>query len=223
MATSCQRPNAMAMAASLGQAARHIACARGEAEEPRWRASSPRISLSCNASWTVAVRALRSSAMSCYLLTQGISDLSGQNRDDPVFDATRPVDSDVVLRDDAPGAAGQQHHPVPQTHRLTHVVRDEKYGQVALPPYRLELIVQQVARHRIECAEWLVHQQHGSPGRERTSDGHPLLHAAGQLMGATIDEIRQGNGFEVFAGLSLANLLANSLEPHWCCHVVQGG
>src|SRR5450759_5570863 len=68
----------MARAASLGHAARHTACARGGAEEPRSRAARPRISFSCNVPRATPGCESRSSAMTGHLLAQGIGDLPGQ-------------------------------------------------------------------------------------------------------------------------------------------------
>ena len=45
-----------------------------------------------------------------------------------------------------------------------------------------ELGLQPVARHRVDRAERLVHQQHRRVGGERPRDAHPLSLAAGQLV-----------------------------------------
>ena len=102
-------------------------------------------------------------------------------------------------------------------------MRDKENRQVAISPDRLELVVQQVACHRVQRTEGLVHQQHGSRGREGARDGHALPHATGQLVRAAIGEVGQVNGREILTRLCLSVPLANALEPQGSCHVVQGG
>ena len=53
-------------------------------------------------------------------------------------------------------------------------------------PERLELVVQQVARHRVERAERLVHQQHVGVLRERAGERDALAHAARELVRALV-------------------------------------
>src|SRR5665647_1871462 len=113
---SCQRPRARVRAASFGHADRQTACACGGVDEPRSRASNPRISLSRTAFRSVSrlivtLRASMSNAMSSHLAAQGCSDLPGQSRDGPVLDATGPVDGHVVLRHDATGPVASRTGP----------------------------------------------------------------------------------------------------------------
>ena len=65
------------------------------------------------------------------------------------------------------------------TKSTVSVVRD----QIAL-----ELVVEHVARHRVERAEGLVHQQHVGLLRERARDRDALAHAAGELVGPALRE-----------------------------------
>ena len=61
-----------------------------------------------------------------------------------------------------------------------------------LAPEALELVVQQVARHRVERAERLVHQQHVGVLRQRPRERDALAHAAGELVRPLVAEARRG-------------------------------
>ena len=74
-------------------------------------------------------------------------------------------------------------------------------------PELLELVVQQVARHRVERAERLVHEQHVGVLRERAGERDALAHAAGQLVRAPIGELVEAHGVQQLLG-PLAALLA---------------
>ena len=60
-------------------------------------------------------------------------------------------------------------------------MRDEDDGAAALLPDPQQLEVQALARHLVESAERLVHQEQRRRKRERTGDRNPLLHSAGEL------------------------------------------
>ena len=80
------------------------------------------------------------------------------------------------------GAAGQQHDPVAEAYGLAHVVGHEQDREGPRRPDPLQLVVEQVAGHRVERAERLVHQQDVAVLGERPGDGDALAHAAGQLV-----------------------------------------
>src|SRR4051812_414396 len=125
----------MATAAIFGHSQAQTAEERPAVPWADSRASSPRISDPCSVS----------SAMAGHLLAQRRGDLPGERGHRRGLDPARAVEVHVVLTDDPAGPAGQQHHAVPEAHGLAHVVGHEEHRQVALPPDRLELVVQQVA------------------------------------------------------------------------------
>ncbi len=55
-------------------------------------------------------------------------------------------------------------------------------------PEPLELVVEHVARHRVERAERLVHEEDVGVLRERAGERDALAHAAGQLVRALLGE-----------------------------------
>ena len=69
----------------------------------------------------------------------------------------RQIDSDHV--DDAARSRRHHHHAVGQIDRLGNAVGHQQNGLAALAPDALQLFVHALARHRVERAERLVHQQ----------------------------------------------------------------
>jgi hypothetical protein len=65
--------------------------------------------------------------------------------------------------------------------RLGDRVRDEDDGRAELLPDPQQLQVQPLARHLVERAEGLVHQEQRRLEGERARDRDTLLHAAGEL------------------------------------------
>ena len=156
-------PRAMATAATLG----HGHAQTGAAERRRWpgarleRSPAPDLGDSCSGvkrAWR------RTSLRSAAVISPASADTAGR------LDPAGTVEVHVVLLHDPAGPAGQQHHAVTEPHGLADVVGHEEHGQAALPPDRLELVVQQVAGHRIERAERLVHQQDRRLGGQRAGD-----------------------------------------------------
>jgi hypothetical protein len=88
-------------------------------------------------------------------------------------------------------ALGQHDDPIGQPHRLVEVVGHEHHrrAELALDPPQLGLQVG--PGHRIKGAERLVHQQHRRIGRQRPGHAHPLLLAAGELVGVAAPERRR--------------------------------
>src|SRR6478735_7640466 len=201
--TACHAPRAMATAASLGHSHAHTTCERTLVDGTASRASRPRISDSCTVS----------SAMAGHLLAQRGGDLAGERGHRGGLDPAGAVEVHGVLLHDPAGPAGQQHHAVTEPHGLADVVGHEEHGQAPLAPDRLELVVQQVAGHRIERAERLVHQQDGRLGGQGAGDRNALAHATGQLVRAPVGEVRQVHGGEVVPRLGLALLAADPPEP----------
>lgn len=76
-------------------------------------------------------------------------------------------------RHDADAAAEQQ--------RFLDVVGDKNDGFVGFLPNPLKLLLHGAARHRVERAERLIHEQDGRIVRQHAGQLNALLHAAGQL------------------------------------------
>ena len=115
----------------------------------------------------------------------------GQGADGGRFDAPGPRDVDGELRRHPARPAGEQHDAVGQAGRLPHVVGDEHDRGPGALPDPLELVVEDVAGHGVEGAERLVHEQHVGVLGQRPGHGHPLAHAAGQLVRALVGEAAQ--------------------------------
>ena len=83
----------------------------------------------------------------------------------------RQVDPQVVHD---PARARRHHeHPVGEEHRLGDRVGDEQHGLLPLHPDALQLDVHVLARHGVERAERLVHQQHGRIVDQGADDARP--------------------------------------------------
>ena len=108
------------------------------------------------------------------------------------IDSPRALDIDLELVDHPARARREQHDRVGQARRLPDVVSHEQNRERAIDPQPLELVVQQVSGHGVECTERLVHQQHVGVLRERTSEGNALAHAARELVRSAV-----GDPFEV--------------------------
>ena len=93
----------------------------------------------------------------------------------------RPLERHVDDRVDPPRPRRQQHDPVGQEHRLADRMGDEQDGLARLHPDALQLQIHLVARHGVERAERLVHQQDFGIVGERAGDRRALPHAARQL------------------------------------------
>ena len=96
--------------------------------------------------------------------------------------------------------AREQHDPIAESHGLAHVVRHEDHGLVRVPPHRFELVVQAIARHRVERTERFVHQQHFRVLGERAGERDPLAHAAGKLVRPVLGELAEVHHLEQLVG-----------------------
>ena len=67
-------------------------------------------------------------------------------------------------------------------------MRDEQHRLPLFVPDALQLQVHLFARHRVERAEGLVHQQQARSQQQGAADRNPLLHAAAELAGIVIVE-----------------------------------
>ena len=88
----------------------------------------------------------------------------------------------------------------PEPGRLPDVVGHEQHRQRPLGADPLQLVVQQVAGHRVEGTERLVHQQHVGVLGQRAGQRDPLPHAAGQLVRPLVGEAAEPHGVEQLGG-----------------------
>ena len=101
------------------------------------------------------------------------------------------------LRDTA-GVGVERDDTVAEIDRFLKIVRNEHDRRLAHGDQPQDFILQCLARHGIECAERLVHQQYCRLLREAACDLHTLLHAAGKLrriMSGMIGEADLGEQF----------------------------
>ena len=80
---------------------------------------------------------------------------------------------------DSPGL--EQHNSRSQQQRFSKIVRHKDDRLPQLPGERREFALQFRSRHRIKCAERLVHQQNGRIGRQSPGDPHALALSARKL------------------------------------------
>ena len=85
----------------------------------------------------------------------------------------------VVLGEHA--ALAHDRDPVAHLDRLVDVVGDEDDGLADLAVQAQEVVLQALARDRVDRAERLVHQHQRRVGRHRPRDADALLLAAGEL------------------------------------------
>ncbi|EGJ75115.1 putative ABC transporter ATP-binding protein [Streptomyces sp. Tu6071] len=94
-------------------------------------------------------------------------------------------------------AIAQHRDPVADLDRLVEVVRheDDRLVQFVLEPDQLVLEV--IARDRVDGAEGLVHEEYGRVRRERPRDAHALLLATGELPRITPPELHRVESHQV--------------------------
>ena len=108
---------------------------------------------------------------------------------------------------DAAGAGRHHHHAVGQEDRLLDRMGDEQHGQAGALPDVEQLVLQALARHRVERAERLVHQHHLGVVGEHAGDRDALLHAAGQLVRIGVGEALQPDQIDEASTVSLTSLV----------------
>lgn len=89
---------------------------------------------------------------------------------------TRQVD--IELDPDPARMRQQADDAVAEIDRLVEIVGHEDHGRLARLRQRQHLVLQALARHRVQCAKRLVHQQRRRLLREAARDLQALLHAA---------------------------------------------
>ena len=128
---------------------------------------------------------------------------------DRVHDPSRPRrhDQDAVGEED----------------RLGDRMGDEEHGLAPLEPDALELEVHALARHGVERAERLVHEQHGGIVDEAAGDRDALLHAARELPGIAVLEALEPDEGEELERARPHPLASQPLHVDRQQHVVEHG
>ena len=99
------------------------------------------------------------------------------------LEVARPWNVDIHHLLEDSGAAGHDHDPVRKENSLGDRMRDEDDCRPRGHADLLELQIHLFARHGVQRAERLVHQQERRRQHERARDRHALLHAARELVG----------------------------------------
>ena len=94
---------------------------------------------------------------------------------------------------DATGARRHDDHAVGEQDRLLDGMGHEHHRQPGALPQLQQLLLQALARHGVQRAERLVHQDHLGVVGQHARDRHALLHPARQLMRIGIGELRQAD------------------------------
>ena len=94
---------------------------------------------------------------------------------------------------------GHHHHPVGEEHGLGDRVGDEHDGGLGLGADPDQLVLHPLPGHLVQRPERLVHQQQSRPLGQGAGDRHPLLHAAGQLVGIGAGELAQPDQLDQLA------------------------
>jgi hypothetical protein len=124
----------------------------------------------------------------------------------PVQDTGRPRGEDVDR--------------IRQVDRLRDVVGDEEVGVVLGPRDVQEQALHPPAGLRIEGPEGLVHEDDLGPVDEGASDRHPLLHAAREVFGVAVGELREPHRLEVLVRTLPALRLRHPLEAETVLQVL---
>ncbi len=113
-----------------------------------------------------------------------------------------------------PGPGRHHDDAVGEEDRFLDRVRDEDHGQPGALPDVEKLVLQALARHRVERAERLVHQHDLGVVGEHAGDRHALLHAARELVRIGVGELLSGPTSSM--NLSTVSLTSAAAEPARC-------
>ena len=92
---------------------------------------------------------------------------------------------------DSAGRGAEHEDAVGEQQRLVDAVRHEHDGGAGLRPDFQEILLQLLARLRVERAERLVHEDEDRLAHQRARDTDALLHAAGELVRIVVREIAE--------------------------------
>src|SRR3954468_4368386 len=111
-------------------------------------------------------------------------DLRDDASDEHIVEVARARGVDPELLEQPAGTRRHHEDAVGEQDGLPHVVRDEQERRAATRahPCSLDLVLQELARLRVEHAERLVAQHDGRLARECARERRPLAHACRQLV-----------------------------------------
>jgi hypothetical protein len=134
--------------------------------------------------------------MAANLLTQPRGDDTSECGDFVIFDSSRTSEGNLKRFRDRPRTACEHLNPIGKTDGFAHVVGDEDARKPSVDPESFEFVVKQIARHRIERTERLVHQQDFRFLCESARNPYPLTHPTRELMGLVSGEVLKVHGFQ---------------------------
>ena len=126
--------------------------------------------------------------------------------------SSRAGERDVDDLGDAPRARRHDDHALGEEHRLGDRVRDEHDRRARLRADADQLGLHALARHLVQRAEGLVHQQQRRPAREGAGDRDALLHPARELARAVLGEVGQPDELEQLERLRAPLRLADPVQ-----------
>src|SRR5258708_27632745 len=137
--------------------------------------------------------------------------------------AARPRHVDRHAVQHAAGARREHDHAIRQIDGLVDVVGDEDDRLARAAPDVEQERLHLVARLHVERGERLVHQEDPGTPAQRARDGHPLLHAARQLVRELRRELAQADLAQELVGAATPLLAAHALQLEPEGDVVPGG
>src|ERR1041384_5117146 len=156
------------------------------------------------------------SSRSAISAPQGVADMRAQFGEARVgLDVALPARTrkvDLHLLFDAAGARLHDDHAVREIDRLVDTVRDKDNGVFRFGPDLQQLLLELLARLRVNRAERLVHEQDVGLLRQRARDADALLHTAGDLVRIIFLEAVEADELEVLARDRLALLARDALD-----------
>ena len=128
---------------------------------------------------------------------------------DPVAESSiarrrRPWQVDGDVGDHVARAGREDDHPVGQEDGLGHRVGDQQDRRRGLGPDAQQLEAEALPGQGVERAERLVEEEDRRSQRERPRDGHPLAHAAGQLVRTRAGELGHAHELQQLSRARLA-------------------
>ena len=113
----------------------------------------------------------------------------------------RPRQRDDDVLDDPGRPLGHHDDAVGQENRFGNAVSDEDHRLSIALPYPQQFEIHVVARHGVERAERLVHQQQCRMLDQRAANAGALTHAAGQFVRQAVGEIRDAGDLQKLVGV----------------------
>src|SRR5580704_13550077 len=134
---------------------------------------------------------------------------------------TRTRQINIQYFRDASRPRCHDHDPVRQEDRFWYAMSNEQNGDLLLAPDSQQLKIHRFARHRIQCAKWLVHEQQTGFMHERATYADALRHASGQLRWISILKARQTDHCQQGAGAPFSSIPVEALNFCWNANVCE--